>query len=92
MEETLSPGPLKLKRQPVLGKTGPEARTMKVRIDMTAVASVMRENAAHSQSEALVLMCSCAFGGFRLSAALPSLRTSHCGTNIVGWEEGGKRW
>lgn len=45
---------------------------MKVKPVMTSRHNVTREKAAHSQSEAWVLMCSCAFGGLRSSAALPS--------------------
>lgn len=61
------------------------ALTMKVKTAMTNVHRVIKEKAAQSQSEALVLMCSCASGGFEPSASF--LRTSHSGTNMAGVEE-----
>lgn len=60
---------------------------MNVKTDITNVESVTREKAAHSQSEALVLMCSCASGGLEPSASF--LRTSHCGTNMADVEDEG---
>lgn len=59
--------------------------TMKVKTAMISVHRVIKEKAAQSQSEALVLMCSCALGGFEPSASF--LRTSHSGTNMAGVED-----
>lgn len=61
--------------------------TRNVRTPIASVASVMKEKAAHSQSEPCVLMCSCALGGFRPRASLPR-RTNHSGMNIVGYGRG----
>ena len=59
--------------------------TKKVNTAMTSVHSVTREKAAQSQSEAFVLMCSCASGGLEPSASF--LRTSHSGTNMASSRE-----
>ncbi len=53
---------------------------MKVKPTMTSKHTVMSENAAHSQPEALVLMCSCAVGELDPRA---SLRAKIWGMNMV---------